>query len=114
MTIPENEDSLSILRAALKGDRGDEQQRIAEVVVVWADLLLKKNYDYGSSVWKIPIFAPECEAGMAILVRMSDKVSRLAFLLSRATSPAVDETIEDTIRDLGAYCLLYLARDHPN
>lgn len=99
-----------IILDALNGVRGEDQQRIAEVCLEWTVLLLKKNSDYGSSVWKRPILAPECDAGTAIRVRMSDKINRLESLLSKGSAEIDSESIDDTLRDLGAYCLLELAR----
>ena len=40
---------------------------------------------------------------------MTDKVERLTTLLA-GNSAMVAESIPDTIRDLGAYCLLWLAK----
>jgi len=99
-----------IIKKALSGERGEDQKCIAEAVVIWGELLLKKNQDYGSSVWETPILAPECDPGTAIRVRMSDKISRLNQLLKNENTPEVAESIWDTISDLGAYCLLELAR----
>jgi hypothetical protein len=48
--------------------------------------------------------------GDAILVRMSDKIARIRKLSGNTAAPLVNESFDDTIRDLGAYCLLYLAR----
>lgn len=96
---------------ALYGNRGDEQRRIAEHGLAWLTLMLRKNQDYGGEVWKPPVLCPDMDAGAAILVRMGDKISRLRSLMGNKQGPAVsDESIDDTIRDLGAYCLLYLAR----
>ena len=98
---------------ALAGKRGIDQERIAEVVFAWAEELLEKNRDYGSSVWMAPVLAPECQSEAAIRVRMSDKIQRLQTLISLQQTgqlPEVDESIEDTVSDLGAYCLLWLAR----
>jgi hypothetical protein len=93
---------------AMLGQRGPEQQRLAEQGLAWIELLLQKNHDYGSSVFKPPVLAKNLELGSAILVRMSDKISRLESLQNRTGE--VVESFDDTIRDLGAYCLLYLAR----
>ncbi len=105
----ENEIDKELLDDALSGNRGDDQRLIAEEVVRWGALLIRKNTDYGSSVWQVPRLAPECDPGTAIRVRMSDKLSRLEQLLS---NPAMveSESIDDTMKDLGAYCLLELAR----
>lgn len=101
-----------LLEGALNGDRGPDQQRIAETGVTWIELLLAKNADYGSSAWKPPLLSPGLDAGAAILVRMSDKIERIASLAAKggAGSAEVAESLEDTVRDLGAYCLLWLAR----
>ena len=97
-----------ILIDALDGKRGRDQARIATVALAWAATLLRKNMDYGSSVWKVPVLAPKCSISDAIYVRMSDKVSRLAALQEQEGEVA--ESIEDTVSDLGSYCLLWLAR----
>ena len=100
-----------LLQGALCGHRGPDQQRIAQVGTSWVLTMLQKNNDYGSSVWEPPLLAPHIETGAAILARMSDKINRLRTLLGNEGQAAeVDESIEDTLSDLGAYCLLYLAR----
>ncbi len=85
-----------------------DQQRVAAVGLEWLATLLNKNSDYGSSVWKPPCLKPGMDPGDAILVRMSDKVSRIASLQSKEAQ--VDESLEDTVKDLGAYAILWLAR----
>lgn len=103
----ESAEQLQRLQLALESDNAD-QQRIARVGLRWLTTILAKNHDYGSSVWKQPVLKPSLTAGDAILVRMSDKVSRIASL---STQPAqVAESLEDTVQDLGAYALLWLAR----
>lgn len=103
----------TLIESALEGKLGPDQERIAQVGVQWLATMLRKNLDYGSSVWNVPVLADGVDAGMAIRVRMSDKIQRLSTLLS-AKQPAErmvkSESIDDTIADLGAYCLLYLAR----
>ncbi|MCA9265372.1 MAG: DUF1599 domain-containing protein [Planctomycetales bacterium] len=94
---------------ALGGTFGEDQQRIASVGIQWLSTLLRKNRDYGSSAWKAPVLAPQLAPGDAILCRMSDKVERIARLL-QGESPSVSESLEDTMCDLGAYALLWLAR----
>lgn len=106
---PEIEVKHSMIPSALAGDRGEDQKRIAEVGLAWVEQLLKKNQDYGSTVWNTPVLAPECDAGVAIRVRMSDKISRIHNLMSKEGTPEINESIEDSIADLGAYCLLLLA-----
>jgi hypothetical protein len=84
-----------------------EQQKIVEAGKVFIDLILRKNNNYGSSVFKVPILTPGISADMAIRVRMSDKIERLQSLL-KSNNDLVGENLEDTITDLGAYCLLWL------
>jgi hypothetical protein len=100
---------MEALAHALEGHRGKDQAAIAREVVRWGALILRKNRDYGGVVWERPILAPDCAPGVAIRVRMSDKISRLVSLLQRPAE-VTDESIDDTLRDLGAYCLLELAR----
>lgn len=103
---------LARVEHALEGDRGDHQQRIAQAGITWIDQLLRKNADYGCAVWDSPVLAPDMDPGDAILVRMSDKISRLVSL-RRAGKAEVDESVRDTLMDLGAYALLELARPQP-
>ena len=93
---------------AIRGKYGPDQHRIATVGLHWVATLLRKNSDYGSAVWEEPVLAPDCSTDAAIRVRMSDKVSRIRSLLSKRAE-VKEETIEDSIGDLGAYCLLLLA-----
>lgn len=100
---------LNLLGDALVGNRGEDQRRIAATVLEWGCLLLAKNADYGSSVWRAPEIAQGINAGDAILVRLADKWERLKQFAKRPPKIA-SESREDTIRDLGAYALLWLAR----
>jgi len=105
------EQDLRTIEHALEGANPD-QERIARVGLDWLATLLAKNSDYGSSVWKPPCLKPSMDAGDAILVRMSDKVSRIATLATK--DAVVDESLEDTVKDLGAYAILWLARPKPD
>jgi hypothetical protein len=105
---------LNLLIEASESKHGHDQARIAETIIQWGALLLRKNKDYGNSVWNTPVLAPDCSVSAAIRVRMSDKISRLAHLLANNSNPEVNESIDDTLRDLGAYCLLELARPKEN
>ena len=98
-----------LIREAAAGQRGEDQKRIADVGLEWVELLLKKNADYGSSVWKVPILAPDCPVSAAIRVRMSDKISRINNLVAGGKD-TVGESLDDSLKDLCAYGLLYLAR----
>lgn len=101
---------LTVIAQALRGDFGDDPQRIAVVALRWIETLINKNRDYGSSIWARPLLAPNTNCGDAILIRMSDKISRLRNLLQGGAVNVEDESIADTMIDLGAYCLLWLAR----
>jgi hypothetical protein len=100
---------IDITMDAIRGIRGPDQQRIATEGLAWLSLLLRKNADYGSSAWKKPVLAPECDVDTAMRVRMSDKIERIQSLLAKDGPEVAEESIRDTMRDLGAYCLLWLA-----
>lgn len=99
-----HEEKLTRLLNALNGIRGHHQQLIAQVGLQWVDTLLRKNADYGSSVFKEPVLAPGMPTTSAIDVRMSDKIARIQNL--KTAKAEVAESIQDTYNDLGAYCLL--------
>lgn len=101
--------SLDIVTESCGGTHGEAAQRIAEIGLGWLKLLLDKNHDYGASAWNSPVLAPGMDPGAAILVRMSDKIARIQSLLNRPAK-VTDESLRDTVADLGAYCLLWLAR----
>lgn len=69
------------------------------------DTIYRKNRDYGNSVFKASRFS-SVPASDAILVRLGDKVNRLENLKDRKAE--VDESFDDTIKDLAGYCILYL------
>lgn len=87
--------------------RGSEAQTLATIGVDIVDMLLRKNHDYGCSAWRTPVLAPGMSPRQAIQCRMSDKISRLNTLLS-GDQAQVTESIEDTMRDLAGYAILWL------
>lgn len=100
-----------LIENALAGNLGADAERIARTGVQWIAEMIRKNIDYGSKIWTPPVLAKHLSGGEAIKVRMSDKIQRLENLLDGAKAALVkDESVDDTFRDLGAYCLLYLAR----
>lgn len=103
------EDYNPVIREALSGARGPDQMKIAEHGLDWIEKILHKNWDYGSSVWKNPTLVPDMSPREAILVRMSDKVARIQEMANK--DGEVDESLEDTIGDLGAYCFLWVLAD---
>lgn len=88
--------------------KGGSQFPIASEGLKWIDLILAKNADYGDAAWRRPLLSPALPPRTAILVRMSDKINRLVSLIEKGVVQVKEETIDDTIRDLGVYCLLYL------
>jgi len=102
------EQELDILRQALNGDRGEDQQRIASQGVALISLLLSKNADYGSSAWKSPLLAPGMTPREAIQCRMSDKIERFRNLIGQKGKPEIEEPLEDTISDLTGYGILWM------
>ena len=74
-----------------------------------AELLVRKNKDYGDAAMRSSPLAPELNSATAILVRMGDKIRRLQNLAATREKWVSTESFEDTVRDLAGYCILYLA-----
>jgi len=100
---------LETVRSAMDKPLDHPQRMIANELMRLGDLLIRKNSDYGCSAWQEPMMAPGVNPRTAILVRMSDKVARVHSLMQQNGSGLVDESLEDSIRDLQGYCLLWLA-----
>lgn len=100
--------NLVTLLEALLGRRDVDQQRIATVGLQVVSTLLRKNADYGSSVFKSPIMAKHLDPGTGILVRLSDKVERFSNLSDKEGE--IDESLDDTLKDMAGYAILYIAR----
>lgn len=90
------------------GSDNPDQVAIATAGIDFINTLLAKNQDYGSSAWQSPLLTPNSSPREGILVRMSDKILRLQ-TLSKQPAALTSESFDDTMKDLGAYCLLYLA-----
>ena len=100
------------IRQAAAGQHGEDQKRLVTSGLQVVTTLLQKNADYGGSAWQVPILAPQLTPRQAIQCRMSDKVMRLAKLLS-GEQAQVQESIEDTMKDLAGYSILWLGSpDH--
>ena len=76
------------------------QQRIQEQADDLAQLLIRKNADYGNS------FEEQYNKRglLGVLIRLEDKIARLDNL--QKNSAKVDESIKDTLVDLAGYALL--------
>lgn len=73
-----------------------------EIVYPIQELLIKKNSDYGDSYFEL-----RKEFGkVAFLIRLTDKITRLKTLTKQQAQ--VEESEEDTIKDIIGYCLLEL------
>lgn len=79
------------------------QDNISAVVENLREMLVSKNY--GNLALTAPVLCPNMDPEQALLVRMSDKVARLASLAS-GEKDRVGESIEDTLYDLAGYCVL--------
>lgn len=80
-----------------------QSERIEDVCQQVEELLKKKNHDYGNS------FSLQFEKYgiMSAMIRMDDKMRRLDNLIS-GSKAQVDESIEDSLRDLVGYGILAL------
>lgn len=67
-----------------------------------ADILAKKNHDYGDSFHKVY----EEFGDLSTYIRLSDKVGRLKTLMTHEAQ--VQESIEDVYRDIAGYAILTL------
>ena len=85
-------------------------EKIQKQCDLLADLLKRKNEDYGDSFSERPYLLPNITTNTSAYIRLSDKFHRLRTLLNiEEPDRKVDETIEDTLRDIAGYCLLLLA-----
>jgi len=101
---------ISELADACDPNAPEDRRRLGLEAVRLAVTLLRKNRDYGASVWDSPAFAPGVDVGASILVRLGDKVERLKTLAVAGGPCVASESFDDTLFDLAGYCLLYLAR----
>lgn len=81
------------------------ERRIRELAAQVADTVIRKHKDYGRSGLQAPVLAPHIPPLDALLVRQSDKYSRLQNLLKKGT-PEVKESILDTALDILGYDML--------
>lgn len=91
-------------------DGGDRAETIVCEGFALIALLLRKNADYGDSAFQSPILLPGTPPRDAIQCRMSDKIERLRKLIESRSS-MVNESLEDTMRDLAGYAILWLGAE---
>lgn len=70
-----------------------------------AELLCKKNHDYGDSAHQVY----EDLGDIVVYVRLLDKIGRLRTKVKGEEFKIADETVMDIYRDMAGYCILALA-----
>lgn len=88
------ESLLAIFRKSIK--LGYLDNLIVEIV----DLLVRKNHDYSNSWQRYGIFTP--------LIRINDKILRIATLSTGEHALVAEEGIDNTLRDIVGYGILAL------
>lgn len=80
-------------------------QRFRRIVTELADLYARKNEDYGDSFGR----SVEKYGFISALTRISDKFNRLeSLILAHGNAKVSDESLDDTLKDLAAYCIMTL------
>lgn len=70
------------------------------------DLFIRKNSDYGCSIFSTdPLCSFVCPM-TAIRVRMNDKINRLSSLFNKSEAAKVSESVSDTLKDLAVYAII--------
>ena len=83
----------------------DNVQRFRRIVTELADLYSRKNEDYGDSFGR----SVEKYGLISALTRISDKFNRLeSLILAHGNAKVSDESLDDTLKDLAAYCIMTL------
>lgn len=94
------EDLLKIAKEAVTAD--DMMKRSDMIFEAIVDLVILKNHDYGDAWQRYGIYTP--------LIRINDKILRIATLSSGQQALVADEKIEDTLKDIIGYALLALLK----
>jgi hypothetical protein len=101
------EDNLRIITDALAG-RNQDQREIAFLGLQTIAIMVRKNQDYGSSVFNIGAISPDVSPEAGLRVRLGDKLSRINNLVNQPGNQQVAESITDTGHDASAYLLLWV------
>lgn len=88
----------------------DIVKRVEDITASLLDMFRRKNANYGNSVVTPPVLAPDVPIRTAIQVRMSDKIARLNRLV-QGEPDKVGESMEETVKDLVVYGLIWLAAE---
>lgn len=86
-----------------KPNKSNDLSYISKIALEVAELVNKKNHDYGKSFDK----SVDKYGAAAYFLRIADKISR-AETLSDKDALVLDEKIEDTLKDIIGYTLLYI------
>jgi len=80
------------------------------------DLMAKKNHDYAGEEGETPFLNFQqcenlklCSTEAGLLVRLSDKLTRLACFVNSGEFKVPDERLEDTVQDVINYVILFAA-----
>lgn len=98
--------NLSLIVAKLTKPDNQQQQQIIISGLTILSQLVRKNMDYQGSAFTPPILMPKTSPIVAMCCRASDKIARLANLLSGTRKQVESETVLDTIGDLAGYATL--------
>lgn len=98
--------NLSLIVAKLTKPDNQQQQQIIVSGLTILSQLVRKNMDYQGSAFTPPILMPKTSPIVAMCCRASDKIARLANLLSGNRKQVESETVLDTIGDLAGYSVL--------
>jgi len=78
-------------------------EQFASICNEITDLYQKKNHDYGDAFSKsIDEFGD-----VAALVRINDKFNRLKNLILVKDREVMDESVQDTLKDMASYCIMF-------
>lgn len=80
------------------------ESEVSDIANDIVKLLVKKRHDYGNSFERIW----EKFGAVSVVVRLNDKLERLNNLVMNTHEKPVNESIEDTFKDIIGYCLLAL------
>lgn len=89
------------------------ETRIRNILDEIYDTLVRKNHDYGNAYERdgiLSIVDPEEK----LLVRMDDKIMRIAQLNNMDEAPRVNESKLDSYKDLAGYIVLMIDRKTQN
>lgn len=75
--------------------------------------LKTKNADYGDSAFLSPVLCPDVPPGLAIRIRMSDKINRIV-QLEQTAAQVPGESLADSYLDLAGYALLQVIQIQTN